>query len=104
MKTAAALLSLFIFAGCASPAHLKREDSQLVVETARQIALKEPSLSQKEKSEIQNSEPKLSYYFIAKPIAHYFISWNLSSNREVMISGTGDIFTLAESKTSFTYK
>ncbi len=104
MKTAAALLSLIIFAGCASPAHLKREDSRRVVDTARQIALKEPGLSQKEKSEIQNSDPKVSYYFISRPTAQYFISWNLSSSREVMISGTGDIFTLAESKTTFTQK
>jgi len=104
MKTAAALLSLIIFAGCASPAHLKREDSQRVVEIARQIALKEPGLSQKEKSEIENSDPKLSYYFISKPDAQYFISWRLSSAREVMISGTGDIFTLAGSTIALTQK
>ena len=104
MKTATALLLLIILAGCASPAHLKREDSLRVVDTARQIALQEPGLSQKEKSEIQNSAPKLSYYFISKPQAQYFISWSLSSGQEVMISGTGDIFTLAGSKTTLTQK
>jgi hypothetical protein len=92
------------FAGCASPAHLTQEESQRIVETARQIVLNEPGLGKSGKSEVQNSEPKLSCYFIARPQAQYSIGWNLASSREDSITGTGDVFTLAGGKITLSPK
>jgi hypothetical protein len=102
MKTSTMLLSLIFLAGCVSPAHLTGEDSQRIVETARHLALKQSELSRNDRSEIKNSDPKLSYYFLSRPLAEYSIAWNLESARKITISGTGDIFTLAGSKTSIT--
>jgi len=75
--------------------HLSREESQEVRELARQEVISRTLVRDPSEVEfIKSTEPKLAYYFMAKPYAQYFIQWDLPNGDRILISGQGDIFSL----------
>lgn len=89
-------LVTFLFAGCATtPAHLKPEELSAVITEARIKAIRSGFLSETEMDVVEQMQPVVAYYFTARPVARYSVSWTLSGNEELVVSGQGDLFTLA---------
>ncbi len=84
--------------GCATlnaATHLSQEESQAIRDLARQEVVSRALVRDPAEAEvIKSTEPKLAYYFMAKPYAQYFIQWDLPNGDRILISGQGDIFSL----------
>ena len=97
MKTNVGLISLLVFwlTSCRSPALFSDREVEQIIELARARVLeKMPDLDDKSKIIIRTSRPHLAYYKTAGTYSQYELSWLITSNREVVVSGQGDILQL----------
>lgn len=90
---------IIVLSSCAGleeySSRLSKSQYSVVIDVARERVLASKLVNgQSEIELIKNNEPKLSYYFLAKPYADYFISWQLNDEEHILVRGMGDILKL----------
>jgi hypothetical protein len=79
-------------ASCRSPALYSPEVERQVIELARaNVLAKFPDLDAASKAMIRTSRPDFGYYRMGGDYAQYSLSWLLTSNRQLVLSGQGNI-------------
>ena len=68
---------------------------QRIVQLARQKTVDSRVVeNEQEMAAVKNTNPQLSLYFSARPYADYSIVWKMPDNRQIVLSGRGNIFEL----------
>jgi hypothetical protein len=105
MVTRTDTLLAMVIATCLTSCGLHRELTRFTpselheaIQLARVRALAEPGLDPASQSLIGTNRPKLQYYKQAPDFAQYIISWQITSNRLVIVSGDGDLRKLEGAK------
>jgi hypothetical protein len=86
------------FVGCKSANPLDKATVESIAK-ARSVALTESTkLDEESRKLISDNIPERSYYRLAGDFAQYSFSWEISSNRTLIVYGDGDIKTLENHK------
>jgi hypothetical protein len=98
MKRLFSLLIIFL-AGCTAlnerAPHLTEAEANTVVALARDKVLVSGLVNDAKEIEIiRNGKPNLSYYFLARPYADYFVYWQINNKESVGVYGRGNILVL----------
>ena len=98
MKAALLSVPTLRLAGCVSPSHLTPGEMQRVVARARELVHESRLATAGEEKWVAQAEPRVSYYFLARPQAQYSLHWQVGEKEELVVAGQGDIFRLEGSR------
>lgn len=73
--------------------HVGEPDLAAVVALARTKALESGLVRAEEVPQVRDAAPKVSYYFLSRPLADYSVQWALGAEK-IVVHGRGDFFKL----------
>jgi len=96
MRPASYIATLAIcLAACAAPSQLTNDEAASVRALARARVVASGILNgEREAQLIASTEPKMSYYFLARPLGDYAIEWHTATEERIVVHGRGDILKL----------